>query len=160
MNNINVRPANANDIPAIQSVAQAVLSAQHSADRAQRLMQRVYATDSLTRTLKSDGVTLLVAESGSEIIGVCKYGSPLMDECEDRKEIHRLFVHPAYDTYQIAHQFLQAIEADLRDTVDVQRVSIYIQPDDDAAYEFYTEQGFHHEMVEDKDGEWYMEKLL
>jgi hypothetical protein len=42
----------------------------------------------------------------------------------------------------------------------VQRVSIYIQPDDDAAYAFYSDRGFHHEMVEDKDGEWYMEKTL
>ncbi len=160
MNIINVRPAVEQDIAGIQQLAQTVLVAQYDADRAQRLLQRVYSTGSLTRTLHSEGVSLLVAESGAEIVGVCKYGSPLMDDCEDRKEIHRLFVHPEYMTSGIDSQFLSAIEADLRDEVDVQRISVYIQPDNEAAYDFYVENGFHHEMVEDKDGEWYMEKTL
>jgi ribosomal protein S18 acetylase RimI-like enzyme len=157
---INVRPAVKADIPGIRQLAQTVLTAQHSTDRAQRLLERIYSTDSLTRTLQSDGVVLLVAESGTEIVGVCKYGSPLMDDCEDRKEIHRLFVHPDYTDSGIERQFLSAIEADLRDEVDVQRISVYIQPDNEAMYDFYVDNGFHHEMVEDKDGEWYMEKTL
>jgi hypothetical protein len=60
------------------------------------LLARVYSEESLKRILLNKGVTLLVAEVDGTIAGLCQFGSPLLDDCEDRKEIHRLLIHPDY----------------------------------------------------------------
>jgi len=155
-----IRAALENDIAAIQALASVVLRQTATADSVavDRMLARVYAQDSLRRSIVAGGTTLLVAEHDDALVGLCQFGSPLIDECEDRKEIHRLLIHPGFCRQGIGGQFVAAVEADLREDVAVARVSVYVHPDDMARIRFFAKQGFHHEAVEDKDGEWYMEK--
>jgi ribosomal protein S18 acetylase RimI-like enzyme len=125
-----------------------------------RMLERLYSHASLQRSIENEGTTLFVAEQDAKIVGLCQFGSPLIDECEDRKEIHRLIVHPQYQRQGIGTQFIDAIEDELDEDVDIARISVYVNPSDRARIRFYTTLEFHHEMTEDKDDEWYMELEL
>lgn len=161
--NAMIRSATTADIAGIQTLASRVLALEITDTAAlERYLKRIYSAESLLRALESEGVTTLVAEQDGQIVGLCSYGSPLMDDCEDLKEIHRLFVHPDYTKQGIGTAFVELIEDDLLDDeeADILRMSVYIKPDDKARLRFYAKLGFHHDLIEDKEGEWYMEKEL
>jgi N-acetylglutamate synthase-like GNAT family acetyltransferase len=157
---ITVRKAEEKDIPAIQELVKAVLAESDSASL-KRLFSRVYSQEALQKSLRSPGASMILAEGEDKLAGLCQFGSPLMDDCEDRKEIHRLYVHPDYLKAGAAEALLKAVEADLKPDVEVKRVSVYVNPDKQPAMlRFYAAQGFHHDQIDDKDDEWYMEKPL
>lgn len=158
--NIIVRKATEKDIPAIQELVKIVLK---DADEAKfkRLFNRVYSEEALQKSLNSTGATMILAEDEQNLAGLCQFGSPLMDECEDRKEIHRLYVHPDYLKAGSGEALVRAVEAALNQDAKVKRVSVYVNPDTQMdLVRFYAAQGFHHDQIEDKDDEWYMEKPL
>lgn len=161
-----IRKAVENDIAGIRSLAEATLRQTMAATQienptyVERTLERIYSEDRLRRSIKSSGTTLLVAEKDNIIVGLCQFGSPLMDECEDRKEIHRLLVHPDYCRQGIGTQLVEAVEDALSESVDVARVSVYVNPADMARIRFFSTLGFHHEVTEDKDNEWYLELEL
>jgi ribosomal protein S18 acetylase RimI-like enzyme len=158
-----IRKASENDIEGIRALAQATLRQTMAATKIEnpnyvdRMMERIYSETSLRRSITNDSTTLLLAEVDEKIVGLCQFGSPLMDDCEDLKEIHRLLVHPDYYRRGIGTQFIEAVEDDLSEDADIARISVYVPPSDMARIRFYATLGFHHEMTEDKDGEWYME---
>jgi ribosomal protein S18 acetylase RimI-like enzyme len=161
-----IRKAVEKDIAGIRVLAEATLhqtmAATHLENPAyiDRTLERIYSEDKLRRSINSQGTTILVAEKDDKIVGLCQFGSPLIDECEDRKEIHRLLVHPDYCRQGIGTQFVEAVEDELSEDVEVARVSVYVNPSDMARIRFFTTLGFHHEATEDKDDEWYLELEL
>lgn len=161
-----IRAAREQDIAGIRTLADAAIRQTMAATGIEdsayvdRLLARVYSEDKLRRSIANKKTTLLVADENGAIVGLCQFGSPLLDECEDRKEIHRLLVHPAYCRKGIGGLFIEAIEQSLRGDVVVRRVSVYINPSDIGRLRFFAKHGFYHDQIEDKDGEWYMEKGL
>lgn len=157
---ISVRKAEEKDIPAIQELVKVVLADSDEATQ-KRLFKRVYSEEALQKSLRSTGASMILAEAEDTLAGLCQYGSPLMDDCEDRKEIHRLYVHPDYLKAGAGEALVKAVEDALNSDAKVKRVSVYVNPDTQMALvRFYAAQGFHHDQIEDKDDEWYMEKPL
>ncbi|MCA9914389.1 MAG: GNAT family N-acetyltransferase [Anaerolineae bacterium] len=154
---ITVRRLEASDIPGLQQLATDVLRTQQPA-AAERIVARVYSTESLQRTLSNTGVTLLLAIEVEQVVGCCRFGSPLFDDCLDRKEIHTLLVHPSADFVPIAAALLQSVEAHLRELPHVKRVSVYVDPAEADLIGFYGTKGYKHQPKEDTDGMWYLEK--
>lgn len=162
---ITVQPATTADIEAIQALAEVIYTQQMpDTDQRARFLTRIYAPESLKRLLHADGSTVLVARAPDanheRLVGLCSYGSPLLDECEDMKSIHRLLVHPDWDLHQVGEAFMIAIEEAFDDDSAIWRISVYVPEDNMTLIRFYAAMGFHHEMPEDKDGEWYMEYHL
>lgn len=157
---ITVRKAEEKDIPAIQELVKAILAENDEASL-KRLFKKVYSEEALQKSLRSTGASMILAEDEGKLAGLCQFGSPLMDDCEDRKEIHRLYVHPDYLKAGAGEALVKAVEDDLKPDVEVKRVSVYVNPDKQMAMvRFYAAQGFHHDQIEDKDDDWYMEKPL
>jgi ribosomal protein S18 acetylase RimI-like enzyme len=161
-----IRKATEQDITGIRHLAEVSLhqtmAATHLENPAyvDRVLERVYSEEALRRSISTGGTTLLVAEQDGQIVGLCQFGSPLMDECEDRKEIHRLLIHPDYCRQGIGTRFVEAVEDELSEDVGIARISVYVNPADTGRIRFYAALDFYHEMTEDKDGEWYMELEL
>jgi N-acetylglutamate synthase-like GNAT family acetyltransferase len=155
---VTVRKAEEKDIPAIQNLVRAVLEESDEA-ALKRLFNRVYSEEALQKSLRSTGASMILAEVDSKVAGLCQFGSPLIDDCEDRKEIHRLYVHPDYLKEGVGEALVKAVEADLNADAAIKRVSVYVNPETQMTMvRFYAAQGFHHDQIEDKDDEWYMEK--
>lgn len=154
------RPAAVQDIPGIQALASAVLHQQHPPETAERMLARLYFTESLERALANNGVALLVALDGARIAGYCKYGSPLFDDCLDRKEIHALLAEAGSETGRIADGLLAEAEARLAAEPLVQRLSVYVEPANEFWLTIYGERGYQHKPAEDTEGMWYLEKAL
>lgn len=158
-----IRKADENDITGIRALAEAYLRQTMAATQIEnptygdRMLERIYSEASLQRSITNAGTTLLLAEMDEKVVGLCQFGSPLLDDCEDRKDIHRLLIHPEYCRRGIGTQFIDAVEDELSEDVDIARISVYVPLSDMARIRFYAALGFHHEMTEDKDGEWYME---
>lgn len=158
------RRAIPDDADAIHEFASRIVRAEmantHPASAIERFISRVYAPDSIRRSIESEGSQILLAFVDAQIVGLCTVGSPLMDDCEDRKEIHRLLIDPAHDFNAVGAALLAAVENQFNEDADVWRISVYVSPDDAARVRFFAKMGFHHELVEDKDDLWYMEKDL
>src|SRR5689334_21900290 len=92
---VTVRKAEEKDIPAIKNLVKAVLE-ESDEETFKRLFKRVYSEEALQKSLRSTGASMILAEMDTKVAGLCQFGSPLIDDCEDRKEIHRLYVHPDY----------------------------------------------------------------
>ena len=127
-----------------------------------RLIERVYTVEAFQQALESDHRQLLVAEKASEIIGMCQYGIPLMDDCdcEDLREIHALFLHPQKADTEVGFALVTALENSINADATVQRLSVFVNPILMATVKFYAKLGFHHDAAEDIGDEWYMEKNL
>lgn len=157
---IEVRRAVLTDIPGIQSLARLVHI--HTPDNAAqvRFFERIYSTESLTRSIQNRGANLLIAVSDGQIVGLCGFGSPLMDECEDRKEIHRLFVLPERAREGIGGRLIEGVVMALRAEPMVRRVSIYVNRYDSARLAFFKKYGFVHIPTEDQGSDYYLEHQL
>lgn len=154
---ITIRLATEQDIAALQALAQAALPATPASAR---LLKRVYSETSLRRSITSDSATLLVADRGDYLVGMCHFGAPLLDDCEELIEIHRLLIHPDHYQQGIASELLYCVEDDLSEDTVVLRLSVYVDPSDKPRLRFFGKHGFHHDQIEDKDDLWYMEKDL
>jgi ribosomal protein S18 acetylase RimI-like enzyme len=152
-----IRFADEHDIAALQALAHAALPATPANAR---LLKRIYSENSLRRSINSESTTLIVADSGDQLVGMCHFGAPLLDDCEERREIHRLLIHPDYVRQGIASELLWEVEDDVSQDAVVLRLSVYVDPSDKPRLRFYGKHGFHHDQIEDKDDLWYMEKDL
>ena len=157
---ITIRPAESNDIEAIRTIAKLNLKASIDDAQLERLMDRVYSHESLQRAVESTSSMMFVAQIEDTVVGVCNFGAPLLDECEDIREIHRLFVHPDYTRQGVGTEFIYAIEDEIDIEACTQAIIVYVAPSDTPRLNFYLVNEFNHEATEDKDGMWYMEKPL
>jgi N-acetylglutamate synthase-like GNAT family acetyltransferase len=160
MTTVQVRFATFGDIEPIQAFADVIYSAQFS-DEAQkkRFLERMYSEKSLQRSIANQGTGYYVAYADDTLVGLTHFGSPLMDECTDRKEVHRLFVHPHYTRRSIGGQLLGAMTQHYKNDPDVQKFFVYIQ-NDSVREAFFGKYGFIHHPDQDKDDERYFVKIL
>lgn len=157
MLNIIIEKATPDHISGIQALAQAVYSHDmaktHPANAIERLLERLYNTASLQRTLNSKGATLLVAhdnDAADTVVGLCHFGSPLLDDCLDRKEIHRLFVHLQRRRAGMGGQLINAMVDVLRAQIGIRRCGVYLAQYDVIGQQFYGKYGFVHQPNEDE----------
>jgi N-acetylglutamate synthase-like GNAT family acetyltransferase len=157
---LQVRPATPSDIAPIQALADVIYSAQFG-DEAQkkRFLERMYSEKSLQRSIANQGTGYYVAIADETLVGLTHFGSPLMDECTDRKEVHRLFVHPRYIRRGIGGQLLVAMTQHYKNDPDVRKFFVYIQ-NDSVREAFFGKYGFVHLPEQDKDTERYFVKIL
>lgn len=149
-------PAN---IPGIQALANMVfrqaMVADHDAAYIERFLQRVYSENSLKRTIENGSTTFLVATTPDTLVGMLQFGSPLFDDCEERKEIHKLYIHPDYTRQGIGGQLLTEMLRQLQATEIVREVFAYVKADDIARQQFYQKYQFGHIPTQDKHDEHY-----
>lgn len=157
---ITIRTAEVTDIEAIRIIAELNLKANTDEAQLERLMNRVYSHESLERAVESTSSMMIVAVTNNQVIGICNFGAPILDECEDIREIHRLFVHPDYTRQGVGTEFIYSIEDEIDIEACTQAIIVYVDPVDRPRLNFYLVNDFNHEATEDKDGMWYMEKPL
>lgn len=161
---VTIRPAQHDDIAGIRDIAkrnlQLTATAIEDPEYIQRMMNRVYSEASLQRAVESTSSEMLVAIQDERVVGVCNFGAPLLDECEDMREIHRLLIHPDYTKQGIGTAFIDEIEQRIDEEACSQSITVYVSPTDMPRLHFYLTNGFEHEATEDKDGMWYMELML
>ena len=127
-----------------------------SPEQITRYLNSVYSENSLLRMMMSSGSAVFIALDEGQLCGMLSFGAPLLDECVDRKEIHRLHLHLHADPLPIAAGLLNAARAELRRQPEVRRVSVYVRESDPDRRDQFTLLGFAHEASEDKEGTWYL----
>jgi GNAT superfamily N-acetyltransferase len=144
------------DIPALQALAAQVYrrayAADHDADYIERFLQRMYSTASLQRALHSSAATLLLARLAGQPAGVCHFGAPLFEDCKERQEIHRLYVHPDHCRQGIGGRLVGEMVRRLRAGGVVQECVVYVPPGDIPRRQFYHKMQFRHAAERDQDG--------
>lgn len=152
------------DIPGIQALAKIVfqqtMAADHDALYIERFLNRVYSENSLKRAFENTGTTFLVAHADETIVGMLQFGSPLFDDCQERKEIHKLYIHPEHCRQGIGGQFIAEMVTRLKATGIVTEVFVYVKADDAVRQQFYGKHGFHHILAQDKQDEQYWIRYL
>ena len=161
---VTIRPAQHEDIDAIRDIAERNLrlttAGIEDPNYVERMMKRVYSEDSLKRAVETASSEMIVAIEDEQVVGVCNFGAPLLDECEDIREIHRLLIHPDYTRQGIGSAFIDEIETCIDEEACIQSIIVYVNPSETPRLHFYLNNGFEHEATEDKDGMWYMELSL
>jgi len=150
---LTVHPATLEEIPGIQALAQSVYHRQHSdAAQAERLYKRAFSDTSLQRAIQNGAAWYYTARVGEEIVGLLNFGAPLFDDCQERKEIYRLYVHPEHEPQEVGAALIAAMVETLSPTV-VNEVIVYQALDNEAGREFYETCGFTHDPLRDKAGD-------
>lgn len=144
-----IREAQENDIPAIQALAQEI----------DATLTRTLSEKKIKKSLASDNITILVAEIEGHIRGLCQFGIPVLEDCdcEDLIEIQRFLVHPDESLEDIGEALIDETEEWLNQDAAIQRLSIFVNPNDMKMIRFFAAMGFHHDASEDIDDNWYME---
>jgi len=151
--NITVHPATLDEIPGIQALAQSVYRCQYSdAAQADRLYKRAFSEISLQRAISNNSSWYYTARSGDTIVGLFHFGAPLFDDCQERKEIYRLYVHPDVVRQGIGGEFIAAMLDVLAPTV-VNEFIVYQPLSNETGRAFYEKYGFKHEPLRNKDGD-------
>lgn len=153
---LTVRLAAPPDIPAIQQLAHAVYTT-GIADEVgrQRRLERLYNPASLSHSIANEATALYLAHTDHEVVGLTHFGSPLLEECANRKEIHRLLVHPAYTRRGTGGQLLQAMVAHHQHQPLVRQFFVYVPAADEARAAFYRRYGFQRLSSQDRDEDRY-----
>jgi len=85
-------------------------------------------------------------------VGLLNFGAPLFDDCQERKEIYRLYVHPESTRQGIGGALLATMVETLNSTV-VNEVIVYQPLDNAIGRAFYEKYGFVHDELRDKAGD-------
>jgi ribosomal protein S18 acetylase RimI-like enzyme len=120
-----------------------------------RFLERVYSERSLQRSIENEATVFYVAHDGEQVVGLAHMGSPLTEECTDRKEIHRLLVHPDFVRQGIGQMFIEAMVAHYKSDLRVRQFFVYVPPTDEARAAFYRKLGYQRLSTQDRDGERY-----
>jgi ribosomal protein S18 acetylase RimI-like enzyme len=146
------------DIAGMQTLAEEyfrqAFAADHDEAYISRFLNRVYSEASLKRAIQSDGATFLVARDDDGIVGLCNFGSPLLDDCRERKEIFRLFVHPQRCRQGTGGKLIAETVKRLGQTGIVNECIVYVETADTIRQNFYQKYKFRHQPARDTDGNW------
>lgn len=160
---MRIAVAREEDIPAIRDVLhaswRAINESHHSPEYIERFFRRAFTEKSLLSAIRNQGAVYLVAYEDERIVGVCHFGSPLFDDCETRKELYYIYVHPDYWQQGIGTALLDELAVQLRPQRKTE-VFTYLDPRNIGAQAFFEDSGFVHVLSEDKDGELYLRKVL
>lgn len=152
-NNLTIHPATLDEMPGIQALAQSIYRQQYSdAAQADRLYKRAFSETSLQRAITNNSSWYYTARSGETIVGLFHFGAPLFDDCQERKEIYRLYVHPDLSLNDIGGRLIATMLDVLAPTV-VNEVIVYQPLTNEVGRTFYEKYGFKHEPLRNKDGE-------
>jgi GNAT superfamily N-acetyltransferase len=150
---LTIHPATLDEIPGIQALAQSVYHRQYSdAAQADRLYKRAFSDVSLQRAIQNGAAWYYTARIGETIMGLLNFGAPLFDDCQERKEIYRLYVHPDSTRQGIGGALLAAMVDTLSSGV-VNEVIVYQPLDNETGRAFYEKYGFVHDLLRDKSGD-------
>lgn len=150
---LTVHPATLDEIPGIQTLAQSVYHRQYSdAAQADRLYKRAFSEASLQRAIQNGTAWYYTACIDETIVGLLNFGAPLFDDCQERKEIYRLYVHPESTRQGIGGTLLAAMIEALNATA-VNEVIVYQPLDNAIGCAFYEKYGFVHDELRDKAGD-------
>jgi ribosomal protein S18 acetylase RimI-like enzyme len=162
--NIIVNEATETDIPGIQALAEVFFrqdyAAHHDETYITRFLSRVYSEASLRRAVQGEGTMFLIAHDGDSIVGLCNFGSPLLDDCKERNEIYRLFVHPQQCRQGLGGKLIAETVKRLARTGIINECVVYVRNDDTVRQNFYQKYKFQHDASRDKDGEWCMARNI
>jgi len=148
-----IHPATLDELPGIQTLAQTVYRQQYTdAAQADRLYKRAFSESSLQRAITNASSWYYTARTEDSIVGLFHFGAPLFDDCQERKEIYRLYVHPDHTRQGIGGGFIQAMVMVLKPTV-VNEVIVYQSLDNTIGAAFYEKYGFVHDLLRDKSGD-------
>ncbi|QPC85032.1 GNAT family N-acetyltransferase [Phototrophicus methaneseepsis] len=160
---MRIAVATEQDIPAIREVLHAswlaANEAIYSAAYIERFLKRTFTEKGLTHAVNNQGAVYLVAFAEDRLVGVCHFGAPLFDDCETRKELYYIYVHPDYWGQGVGTALLDELGHYLRPQRKTE-VFTYLNPQSDAALDFFIHRGFVHLPSEDKDGESYLRRVL
>jgi GNAT superfamily N-acetyltransferase len=158
---LTIVPAKPTDVEDISLFAQAAYDAiMPDARQRERFLERVYAPASLLRTIHNSGLALVVARLNTRLVGLAQAGSPLLEECTDGKELHRLLVLPAHIRHGIGSQMLERLITHYKTDQRVRQFFAYVPQADAARQQFMRKNGFQHHPAEDRDGEAYFVRQL
>ena len=150
---LTIHPAALEEIPGIQTLAQSIYRRQYSdAAQADRLYKRAFSDASLQRAIQNGAAWYYTARVGESIVGLLNFGAPLFDDCQERKEVYRLYVHPDHERHGIGGALLAAMVETLSPTV-VNEVIVYQPLDNAIGRAFYEKYGFVQDPLRDKSGE-------
>lgn len=150
---LTVHPATLEEIPGIQALAHSVYHRQYSdAAQAERLYKRAFSDASLQRAIQNGAAWYYTARVDETIVGLLNFGAPLFDDCQERKEVYRLYVHPAYENQGIGTALIAAMVETLSPTV-VNEIIVYQALDNATGQEFYEAHDFVHDPQRDKSGD-------
>ncbi|GEM_PF-2315761 len=157
---VTIHPAALDEIAGIQAVAQHIYRQQYAdATQADRLYKRAFSETSLQRAIGNASSWYYTARTEDTIVGLFHFGSPLLDDCEERKEIYRLYVHPEHTRQGIGGSFIQAMVDILKPSV-VNEVIVYQPLTNTIGAAFYEKYGFVHDPLRDKSGDGCWAKAL
>lgn len=150
---LTVHPATLDEIPGIQALAQSVYRRQYpDIDQADRLYKRAFSETSLQRAIQNGAAWYYTARLGETIVGLLNFGAPLFDDCQERKEIYRLYVHPEHERAGIGGALVTAMIETLSATV-VNEVIVYQPLDNAIGRAFYEKYSFVQDPLRNKGGE-------
>lgn len=151
--NFIIHPATLDEMVGIQALAQSIYRRQYSDEaQADRLYKRAFAETSLHRAITNASSWYYTAREGDQVVGLFHFGAPLFDDCQERKEIYRLYVHPDTTRQGIGGGFLAAMAEVLAPTV-VNEVIVYQPLDNEIGRAFYEKYGFQHQPLRNKENE-------
>lgn len=146
-------PATLEELPGIQSLAQSVYHRLYKdAAQAERLYKRAFCETSLQRAITNASSWYYTARKDDRVVGLFHFGAPLFDDCQERKEIYRLYVHPDSTRQGIGGGFIAAMQEVLAPTI-VNEVIVYQALDNTIMHAFYEKYGFRHDPLRDKGAE-------
>jgi ribosomal protein S18 acetylase RimI-like enzyme len=150
---VTIHPTTLEEIVGIQALAQSVYRRQYTdIAQADRLYQRAFSDTSLQRAIQNGAAWYYTALSGDTIVGLINFGAPLFDDCQERKEIYRLYVHPEYERQGVGGALIAAMVETLAPTV-VNEVIVYQPLDNAIGKAFYEKYGFKQDPLRNKSGE-------
>ncbi|WP_224333324.1 GNAT family N-acetyltransferase [Haloprofundus halobius] len=137
---MEIRPANTDDIEAIQRVARLSWEATYhdilSAETVEETVSEWYSEETLSEALGKPGTAFLVAEGDGEIVGFC-HG---VVEAE-RGDIVRLYVDPDHWREGVGSALYERLRSDLED-FNMSELEAIVLADNEMGNEFYRHLGF------------------
>ncbi|WP_224448244.1 GNAT family N-acetyltransferase [Haloprofundus salilacus] len=137
---MEIRPANADDIEAIQRVARRSWEATYrdilGAETVAETVSEWYSEEALSDVLGKPGTAFLAAEKESEVVGFC-HG---VVEAE-QGDIVRLYVDPDHWRDGVGSALYERLRSDLED-FNMHRLEAIVLADNEMGNEFYRNLGF------------------
>jgi GNAT superfamily N-acetyltransferase len=154
-----IEPAQAADIPVIQTVASASWHATYghifTRDFIERWLANAYDADALQGAIAWDRSIFLVAKAADQVVGFCQVG----ERSDQSFVLFRIYLAPTHWRQGLGGQLLAAAERWLRQQ-GATGYACYVHRQNEVGKAFYQKAGFVHDPPHDHEDEWYLWKSL
>ena len=153
---LTLRPATADDIPALRALGEAVVPPTYGpidAAYARRMLDEWWTPERFADTLPR--VRMLVAERDGQVVAMSSFGRLSASHRDfphvtgDREVMWKLYVHPDHHGLGIGSRLLAEVES----MVEGEELWLEVVDGNDRAYDFYVSRGFR-EVERVTDREW------